>query len=373
MAGAIGLPQIQELMRRYLDEDREKTSVAAEAVSLEEALRNAAIQLECPVASLDFEIVEKGVSGTLGLGRKPWRVRAYKASVKKEVAAAAVSPFGEDLLSEDSGAALEPKDKDGGVFVRLSADGALLKVTSPIGRGRRATEKAAMDKLHERAIHDINQPMVREVVRLASGEYVNVGSFPFNPANDALLTVDVGEQDMKAYVMLSAPGPGGCELSAEVILSFLKSNKVIYGIKEDVLQEIEDLPRYREPILVAEGVRPQNGNDATMQFDFEVDQTTIHLKETSDGRMNFKELGLIKNVVAGQPLARKVPAENAIPGRTVTGKILPARNGKDIPLPLGKNVRVADDGITVLAVINGQVIFSAERSTWRKCLPSRVT
>ncbi len=356
MPGAIGLPEIQELMRRYLDEDRVKTSVAAEGASLEEALRNAAIQLECPVASLDFEVVEKGVSGTLGLGRKPWKIRAYKASAKKEVAAAETA-FGEGILSEDFGADQEPKDRDGSVFVRLSQDGAMLKVIPPAGRGRKATEKSAMDRLHERGVHDIDEPLVREVVRLASGEYVLVGKFVINPANDALMTVDVGDQDMKAYVMLTAPGPGGCDLSADSILSFLRNNKVVYGINEDVLQELEDRPRYREPTLAAEGSRPQNGRDAYMQFNFSTDKTEIHLKESSDGRVNFKELGLIQNVVAGQPLARKVPAENAIPGRTVTGKILPARNGKDIPLPLGKNVRVSEDGVTVLAEINGQVTY----------------
>lgn len=357
MSGAIGLSQIQELMRRYLDEDREKTSVAAEGSSLEEALRNAAIQLECPVASLDFEVVEKGVPGTLGLGRKSWKIRAYKASAKKEVTAAAESSFGESLLSEDFGAEQEPKDRDGAVFVRLSADGAMLKATAPVGRGRRATEKAAMDRLHERAIHDIDEPLVREVVRLASGQYVPVGKFVLNPANDALMTVDVGDQDMKATIMLTAPGTGGCELSADSILSFLRNNKIVYGVMEDMLRDLEDKPRYREPILVAEGARPQNGRDAYMQFNFSMDKTEIHLKESADGRVNFKELGLIQNVVAGQPLARKVPAENAVPGRTVTGKILPARNGKDIPMPLGKNVRVADDGVTVLAEINGQVTY----------------
>lgn len=357
MPGVVRLPQIQELMRRYLDEDREKTSVAAEGATLEEALRNAGIQLECPVSSLDFEIVEKGVPGTLGLGKRAWKIRAYKASAKKSVAKTEEPAFGDGILGQDFGVAQEPKDRDGTVFVRLSGDGALLKVVPPVGRGRKVSEKAAIEKLHERGIHNIDEPLVREIVRLASSEYVQVGSFVVNPANDALLTVDVGDQDMKAYVMLTAPGPGGCDLSADSILSFLKNNKVTFGIKEEVLQELEDMPRYREPILVAEGARPQNGKDAFVQFNFEMDKTQIHLKETADGRVNFKELDLIQNVVAGQPLARKVPAESATPGRTVTGKILPARNGKDIPLPLGKNVRVADDGITILAEINGQVIF----------------
>jgi len=61
--------------------------------------------------------------------------------------------------------------------------------------------------------------------------------------------------------------------------------------------------------------------------------------------------------VAGQPLARKTPPENGEVGRTVTGKVIPARNGKDTPPPLGRNVHLADDGITIIADINGQVTY----------------
>jgi uncharacterized protein (DUF342 family) len=37
---------------------------------------------------------------------------------------------------------------------------------------------------------------------------------------------------------------------------------------------------------------------------------------------------------------------------------LPAKNGRDIALPLGKNVHVGDDGVTIIADINGQVVLS---------------
>ena len=64
-------------------------------------------------------------------------------------------------------------------------------------------------------------------------------------------------------------------------------------------------------------------------------------------------------MVAGQPLARKLPPEHGQPGRTVTGKVIPARNGKDMPTPLGRNVHMADDGATLIADINGLVTFIA--------------
>jgi uncharacterized protein (DUF342 family) len=65
--------------------------------------------------------------------------------------------------------------------------------------------------------------------------------------------------------------------------------------------------------------------------------------------------------VKDQPLAKKIPLEQGTPGKAVTGKIIPARNGKDISLPLGKNVHVASDGATILSDINGQVILTGEK------------
>jgi uncharacterized protein (DUF342 family) len=61
-------------------------------------------------------------------------------------------------------------------------------------------------------------------------------------------------------------------------------------------------------------------------------------------------------VVESQPLAKKIPPEKGSPGRTVTGNQLPARDGKDIALPLGKNVHVGEDGVTVIADMSGQVV-----------------
>ena len=59
----------------------------------------------------------------------------------------------------------------------------------------------------------------------------------------------------------------------------------------------------------------------------------------------------------GQPLAQKILAERGKGGKTVTGKYLEAKNGKDIPMPLGKNTRLAEDDLTIVAETNGQVLI----------------
>ena len=47
----------------------------------------------------------------------------------------------------------------------------------------------------------------------------------------------------------------GADISADYIRSFLASNGVVHGLKEDVLEELEMSPRYGRPIVVAEGTR----------------------------------------------------------------------------------------------------------------------
>ena len=229
----------------------------------------------------------------------------------------------------------------------------------PHGKGKRVTDKQAFDKLQSRSVRAYDEGLVKEVVKHASSDYVRVGEFIANPANDALMTVEITDQEMKAHVILTPPGPGGSDLSKDTVLGFLRNNRVVHGVLDAALQELEDRPQYRTPVLVAEGSKPQNGRDSYVQYNFETDKNRHQLREAADGRVNFKELGLIQNVVAGQPLARKLPPEPGQIGRTVTGKVIPARNGRDVAAPLGRNVHMGDDGTTLIADINGLVTFIA--------------
>lgn len=355
MAERIGMDAIRELMRRYLDEDGDKRSIVVEGVTLEDALQSAAVQLDCAVARLEYEVLEKGAPGMLGMGRKPWKLSVYQSAAKKKVETQAAPVF-EPGFETAMPVVEAQKDLDGQAYVRLAPDGALLKVTKPTGRGKRATDKQAVDKLHSRAVHDFSQELVSRVVKEARGEWVPVGSFVANPAADALLTVDIAAQDMEAYVILTPPQPGGCDLSREIILAYLRNNKIVHGVLDDALQGLEDQPSYKVPVMVAQGQKPQNGEDAKIQYLFETDRSKVHIEE-KNGRVDYKELHLVQNVVEGQVLAKKIPAKQGVPGRTVTGKLLPARNGRDQPLPLGKNVHAGDDGLSIIADVNGEATY----------------
>jgi uncharacterized protein (DUF342 family) len=242
--------------------------------------------------------------------------------------------------------------------VQLRPEGAFLKVTPPVGEGKRILEAHAMQVLQSRNVQDIDESQVNNIVSESAGMYVKVGDFEHQSANNSTVTVDISDDEMKVFFRVTPSGPGGSDISFETYLSHLQAYKVVHGINKEFLQEFADSPTYKEPVLVAEGTKPVDGRDAYIQYNFETDQSKVRIREGTNGKVDFKELNIIQNVVENQPLAKKMPPGKGTVGRTVTSKDIPARDGKDIALPLGENVHVADDGVTILADINGQVMLT---------------
>jgi uncharacterized protein (DUF342 family) len=216
----------------------------------------------------------------------------------------------------------------------------------------------AREKLSLRGVMSFDAALVSRIIKHADGEYVRVAEVQYNPSHDASLSVDITDGAMKAVIVINEPGFGGADISADYIQAFLASNGVVSGLKEDVLQELELAPRYGRPIVVAEGTRARDGANARVEYNFKLERDAVTLRE-KDGRVDFKDISHVENVVAGQMLARKIPAEAGQPGQTVTGTIIAAARGKDCELLVGKNVKLADDGFTAIADINGQVLLLA--------------
>jgi uncharacterized protein (DUF342 family) len=352
----VQIQQIQSYMQKQMAEDRDRSYVNVQGDTLEDALNQAAIELSLPVRNIEYEILQKGSKGILGAGRKRYLLLAYPAPQQEEeqdLDEAFDVDFGFDEEEEVA-------DRDGEAFVKLTPQGVLLKVTKPVGKGVKATENQAMERIRARTDAKIDTGKVSKAVKLADGEFVKIADYDYNPAADAVLSVEIADMEMKAYMTALPPGPGGADPDYDNLVSFLQDNGVVEGHKEEVLRRFSDNPIYREPVLVAEGTRAKNGADARVVLNFETEENKVNLKE-QDGKVDFKELNIVQNVVEGQVLAKKIPAEKGQPGRTVTGKLLPAKDGKDTKIQIGKNVRLSEDGRTAIAELNGQVFLHNDK------------
>jgi uncharacterized protein (DUF342 family) len=352
----IDFVQLQSIVKEHLEQDRAIRTVDASGATLEAAVNEAAALLDTNIRRLEYEIIERGSSGFMGTGKKDWVIRAYEhARAKKKKTT-------DELLSEELAEDVPVVvDKDGEVYAQRWPNGVYLKVTPPAGRGRRAHQAHAMQALGAKDISNVDMDIVEKLISEAGGVYVKVAEYDHKPMNDSMATIEVEDSEMRVYVTVMPPGEGGCDLTYENYISLLKQNRVYHGVKEEFIMEFADRPVYREKVEIAEGIKPVNGRDAYIQYNFETDQTKIKLKEGVNGKVNFKELNIIQNVVQNQPLATKIPLEQGVDGKTVTGKMIPSKAGSDIPLPVGTNVHVGDDGVTIFADINGQVIVAGDK------------
>ena len=358
----ITLEDIRNELQKKLQLDQLLRSVEVHADTLDEALADAAVQLQTRVQFLEYEVIERGSDGFMGLAKKPWVINAYEtaeAVAEKEKK----KKKGDASASEEDSDIEVIQDKDAEFFVHYFDGLIMLKVVPPIGNGANVDAKEVIASINTGDSYQFKEADIKRIVDKGDtdGQYEQIGTFIQNPVNDAIISVEVSMDEMTCSIIATAPMSEGGELQADYIERQLEKQNITIGINEEKISAFVDKPVYGIPYVVAEGIKPVDGHDAYIKYNFETDRSKIRIKESASGQVNFKELNLIQNVVEGQPLAQKMLAERGKAGKTLYGRYLEAKNGKDIPIPLGKNVKLDTDGRTIVATCNGQVLLSGSK------------
>ena len=345
------LEQLKPIMRQRLEADRRRQHITTSGDTLASAVEAAATELNLSVQQLEYEVIDRGNRGMFGMGQRPAQILAYPAT---------------GVITQQQQQAVDIqqlekiREQDGETFVRLTANGVMLKVTKPTPGRQIVNENMALARVRERTVVRIEERLLKQAVHQASGEWIRIGDYHHNPAADSRMAIQIASNGMKAILRLLPPQEGGADPSAEGMKAYLHSTGVVKGFLEDALQQLEDEPQYHEAVLVAEGRPARKGRDAeiVLNFDRDIDHSKVKI---IDDRVDYKDLNLVQNVIEGQVLAKKYDPQMGEDGFTVTGEMLPAAPGVDQPLRVGKNVKLSADGRTATAAINGHVIFEHEK------------
>lgn len=352
----VHLDKIREEMKKRFSIDREIHDVEVNAESIDDALEDAAVQLEASLDNLEYEVIEKGSPGFMGIGKKAWKLRIYPNA---EAVAKTKKSFEEDFSSDDTSVETEKiMDRDGLFYVRHFSSSIKLKVLLPVGNGRPVDSDDVYSQLKRPDTESIDDKAVDKFIKNGTdGKYEIVGVYKHVAAGDALVVIDVAKDEMSAMMTVDAPAMSGSEASYDQIMRMIKAQGVSAGILEDKINEFVDNPVYSTPYQVAAAILPEDGHDSYLEYNFETDINKLKARESASGNVDFKELNRIQNVVKGQALAKLIPATRGKGGKTVFGRYLEAKNGKDIPVQLGQNVEFDRDGLTVIASTDGQVLL----------------
>lgn len=152
------------------------------------------------------------------------------------------------------------------------------------------------------------------------------------------------------------------QIEVESLREALALKGVTQGIDEGRMAAIGQQPVFNKPYLIARGRVHKDGAGETITYKFEVGDESKS-EETDSGSIDFRNIKNFTNFKAGQVLAVKTPATPGVPGFSVMGEELKARDGKTINLRIGKGVRLSDDGMTAYADDNGHACVIADRLT----------
>lgn len=357
------MSKLKDILLSVGTDDNPEEEVEVFADSLKQALELASNDLGADIADLDYEVLEKGTGGFFGVGRKPYRVLVKRAAVstehddieKLERKFAGVSEG--DLVIQKT-----DRNVDGTFTVRVLKSGIWLTVNPSRGKGRQVTLNDLTTRFYAMQINNADMKKLEKEVKKASGKPVKMGEWTPRPEWDGTMSIEVTEDEMQAYVHFVAPRYAGRNMDFDDVVNALRSNGVAAGLLDNAIKEYLETMDYSKPLLAAEGEPARHGKDAFVDYKVRIDKTQITFEEDKETkRVDFKDLDLLENVVVGQVLAVKVPAEEGVPGRTVTNRVISAKPGKDIVMRHGKGTILSEDGTELTAEINGQVVFQGGR------------
>lgn len=186
----------------------------------------------------------------------------------------------------------------------------------------------------------------------AAGDDEEEGEIPVEMM-EGKLEVRLSPNRMEAWLDY-VPPQGGKKFTEEDIKKALDEAGVVQGIDETALDRVLASVAGGQ-FQVAAGKSPKPGKDADFKLLYAFEQKgkpTIR----EDGTADFFELNFAETVEPGTPLMRREPPTPGEPGYTVTGEILPAKDGqnKDFAVLLRGAAVDPEDPDLIVATIGGQ-------------------
>jgi len=167
------------------------------------------------------------------------------------------------------------------------------------------------------------------------------------------IRVHVTNDRLKASLLISE-NQSGVELTKDNVYRALKNSRITFGIDEKAIENIITNPVFNSPVLIAQGKPPGNPVDGKLIFHFDI-KREIKPKELPDGRVDYKDLGIVQNVRKDDVLVTMIDPIDAEDGKDVYGNIIKGQKGRKVNLPRGKNTYIDKDGHTLKASCDGQV------------------
>lgn len=237
--------------------------------------------------------------------------------------------------------------------VKIQGRQALLRVRPP-QHGRKASLTEIQEELRERKV-DYHHESLFDAYRRARDEFVPIG---VRDVETYEVEVEVDEDAQTAWLTVLAPDRGQGQLTPPQLKAALEQARVHKGIDYDLLKRILADPDHGwDKVVIARGRPRENGADGYVEYLEPPRRKPL----VAENRADYRELNLIRNVKAGEVIAR---IHHPTPGRDgydVRANVLRAVPGKRPRFKLGRRTHREEDADEITAQADGYVVVTGDR------------
>ena len=163
----------------------------------------------------------------------------------------------------------------------------------------------------------------------------------------------------EAYVSLQSVEK---EYTREEIEHLLSDIGVTTGIHTEVIDTMLAEKKIGKQYLVAESMKPVDGEDGWYEFFFDTD-VDMKPKILQDGSVDYSQYGDVPCVEENEKIAVYHPATPSQDGENFQGEILVAKKGKELAAVRGKGFYTSEDGKEYFAKNSGRALYKDDRLT----------
>lgn len=160
-----------------------------------------------------------------------------------------------------------------------------------------------------------------------------------------------------AFMTIEPPENGGLDMTVDKALSAVAEKGICFGVMKDEITAAVEEKRYGENICIARWQPPVNGEDGKIEYFFKR-ENTFKPVEDENGNVDYKNLGLVRNIYKGTSIAKITLPTEGTPGTDIMGKPVTQKVGVPVPFTVGKGTELVNDGTEIVASIDGNLAFA---------------
>lgn len=172
----------------------------------------------------------------------------------------------------------------------------------------------------------------------------------------SIIEVSMDPNRTSAFVSFTRPENGGMDVTVNKIMAALSEKNISFGIMKDAIEKAVERRMYDSNICVARWEAPENGIDGEIRYFYKPEQSVAPV-ENEHGIVDYKNLGLVRNITAGTPIATITPPTEGKPGKDITGRTVLQKKGVPVKLNIGAGTSLINDGAEIIAAVDGNLSF----------------